>query len=240
MMDEEATKRYVRMDEDAQKQAELQRGGKVQEDGRITVLPRRKTQEGQEDAETIKTSGSDSSSSSCCASCLHLKDRCPRPRGLINLLITKVCLFALLFGVVWSITGSECLPGGNLFGIVILFICSVLGGKLVGMIRLPTLPPFPPLLGMLLAGLLLRNIPYITDAVFINTHWSAALRNIALAIILTRAGLGLNPSLFRTFSLFQSGLMFIQMLTAASADISMVFREPEVVPSAMTLPNVAD
>ncbi|XP_054457514.1 sodium/hydrogen exchanger 9B2 isoform X2 [Anoplopoma fimbria] len=133
-------------------------------------------------------------SSSCCPSCLRLKDRCPRPHGLINLLITKVCLFALLFGVVWSITGSECLPGGNLFGVVILFICSVLGGKLVGMIQLPTLPPFPPLLGMLLAGLLLRNVPYITDAVYINTHWSSALRNVALSIILTRAGLGLDPS----------------------------------------------
>uniref|UniRef100_A0A3P9DJT6 Sodium/hydrogen exchanger 9B2 n=1 Tax=Maylandia zebra TaxID=106582 RepID=A0A3P9DJT6_9CICH len=47
--------------------------------------------------------------------------------------------------------------------------------------------------GMLLAGLLLRNVPYITDAIFIDTHWSAALRNIALSIILTRAGLGLNP-----------------------------------------------
>ncbi|KAM9836396.1 sodium/hydrogen exchanger 9B2 [Aulostomus maculatus] len=134
---------------------------------------------------------------SCCLSCIGLKDRCPRPQGLISLLITKVCLFALLFGVVWSITGSECLPGGNLFGIVILFICSVLGGKLVGMVQLPTLPPFPPLLGMLLAGLVLRNVPYITDAVYINTHWSAALRNIALAIILTRAGLGLDPSALR-------------------------------------------
>uniref|UniRef100_A0A8D3B7D3 Cation/H+ exchanger transmembrane domain-containing protein n=1 Tax=Scophthalmus maximus TaxID=52904 RepID=A0A8D3B7D3_SCOMX len=133
-------------------------------------------------------------SSSCCSSCISLKDRCPRPQGLFSLLITKVCLFALLFGVVWSITGSECLPGGNLFGLVILFICSVLGGKLVGMIQLPTLPPFPPLLGMLLAGLVLRNVPYITDAVFIDTHWSAALRNIALSIILTRAGLGLDPS----------------------------------------------
>lgn len=48
--------------------------------------------------------------------------------------------------------------------------------------------------GMLLAGLLLRNVPYITDAIFIDTHWSAALRNIALSIILTRAGLGLDPS----------------------------------------------
>ena len=58
-----------------------------------------------------------------------------------------VLLAAVLFGVVWSITGKECLPGGNLFGIVILFICAVLGGKLVGMVQLPTLPPFPPLLG---------------------------------------------------------------------------------------------
>uniref|UniRef100_A0A3Q4IC98 Cation/H+ exchanger domain-containing protein n=1 Tax=Neolamprologus brichardi TaxID=32507 RepID=A0A3Q4IC98_NEOBR len=139
------------------------------------------------------TMPSSESPSSCCASCISLKDRCPRPQGLVNLLITKVCLFALLFGVVWSITGKECLPGGNLFGIIILFICSVLGGKLVGMIQLPTLPPFPPLLGMLLAGLLLRNVPYVTDAIFIDTHWSAALRNIALSIILTRAGLGLNP-----------------------------------------------
>ncbi|XP_047241774.1 sodium/hydrogen exchanger 9B2-like [Girardinichthys multiradiatus] len=136
-------------------------------------------------------------SSFCCATCITLKDRCPRPKGLINLLLTKVCLLALLFGTVWSITGRECLPGGNLFGIVILFMCSVLGGKLLGMIQLPTLPPFPPLLGMLLAGLLLRNVPYVTDAVFIDTHWSAALRNIALSIILTRAGLGLDPSVLR-------------------------------------------
>ncbi|KAG7256359.1 hypothetical protein CRUP_034790 [Coryphaenoides rupestris] len=130
-------------------------------------------------------------SSSCC---VDLRERCPRPRGLLNLLVTKMCLLALLYGVVWSITGPECLPGGNLFGITILFISAVLGGKLVGMIQLPTLPPFPPLLGMLLAGLVLRNVPYVTDAVYIDTHWSSALRNIALAVILTRAGLGLDPS----------------------------------------------
>lgn len=46
--------------------------------------------------------------------------------------------------------------------------------------------------GMLLAGLILRNVPYITSAVYIDSRWSAALRNIALAIILTRAGLGLD------------------------------------------------
>ncbi|XP_034413320.1 sodium/hydrogen exchanger 9B2 [Cyclopterus lumpus] len=186
MMDEEATKRYY---DDGWKRAEG--GSKVQDsqdEREITVLPRRKTDE------LDDTSGRKMASSSCCAFCLRLKDKCPRPRGLINLLVTKVCLLSLLFLVVWSITGSECLPGGNLFGVVVLFICSVLGGKLVGMIQLPTLPPFPPLLGMLLAGLLLRNVPYITDAVYIDTHWSSALRNIALSIILTRAGLGLDPS----------------------------------------------
>ncbi|KAI1883581.1 hypothetical protein AGOR_G00233050 [Albula goreensis] len=114
------------------------------------------------------------------------------PRGPVASIITKVTMAAVLFGVVWSITEKECLPGGNLFGIVVLFICAICGGKLVGLIQFPTLPPFPPLLGMLLAGLLLRNIPVVTDAVRIDVRWSAALRNIALAIILTRAGLGLN------------------------------------------------
>ncbi|XP_069031696.1 LOW QUALITY PROTEIN: sodium/hydrogen exchanger 9B2-like [Embiotoca jacksoni] len=189
MMDEETTKRYCQSSvEGPQHQKPAERGSKVHEDREITVLPWRKT-DGLDDSSRMKMSDSSS-----CASCVCLKDRCPRPQGLLNLLITKACLFTLLFGVVWSITGSECLPGGNLFGIVILFILSVLGGKLVGMIQLPTLPPFPPLLGMLLAGLLLRNVPYITNAIFIDTHWSSSLRNIALSIILTRAGLGLDPS----------------------------------------------
>lgn len=47
---------------------------------------------------------------------------------------------------------------------------------------------------MLLAGVLLRNIPVVTNAVYIDFRWSAALRNIALAVILARAGLGLDGS----------------------------------------------
>ncbi|TKS68192.1 Sodium/hydrogen exchanger 9B2 [Collichthys lucidus] len=127
--------------------------------------------------------------------CPLLRRFCPcPPRGLLASLVTKLLLAAVLFGVVWSITEDECLPGGNLFGITILFICSLLGGKLVALIRLPKLPPFPPLLGMLLMGFLLRNIPVITDGVYIDYRWSASLRNIALAVILARAGLGLDPT----------------------------------------------
>ncbi|XP_016120004.1 mitochondrial sodium/hydrogen exchanger 9B2-like, partial [Sinocyclocheilus grahami] len=68
--------------------------------------------------------------------------------GLLATIITKVSMAAVLFGVVWSITEKECLPGGNLFGIVTLFICSVAGGKLFGRIHFPNMPPLPPLLGM--------------------------------------------------------------------------------------------
>ncbi|XP_060773180.1 sodium/hydrogen exchanger 9B2 [Neoarius graeffei] len=127
--------------------------------------------------------------------CGWLRRRCPcPPRGLLASLITKASMAAVLFGVVWSITEKECLPGGNLFGIIAVFFCSLIGGKLVGLIRLPRLPPLPPLLGMLLAGVLLRNIPIVADTVNINFRWSASLRNIALAVILTRAGLGLDAS----------------------------------------------
>ncbi|MCJ8748982.1 hypothetical protein PDJAM_G00170930 [Pangasius djambal] len=127
--------------------------------------------------------------------CGWLRRRCPcPPRGLLSSLITKASMAAVLFGVVWSVTEDECLPGGNLFGIITMFICSLIGGKLVGLVRLPRLPPLPPLLGMLLAGVLLRNIPVVTEAVYIDFRWSASLRNIALAVILTRAGLGLDAS----------------------------------------------
>ncbi|XP_029798410.1 sodium/hydrogen exchanger 9B2 isoform X3 [Suricata suricatta] len=116
---------------------------------------------------------------------------CP-PHGLLAKGVTNVTMVVLLWAVVWSITGSECLPGGNLFGIIILFYCAIFGGKLLGLIKLPTLPPLPPLLGMLLAGFLIRNIPVISDNVQIKHKWSSALRSIALSIILVRAGLGLD------------------------------------------------
>ncbi|XP_077102539.1 sodium/hydrogen exchanger 9B2 [Siphateles boraxobius] len=125
--------------------------------------------------------------------CPRLRRLCPcPPRGLLAAVITKVTMAAVLFGVVWSITEKECLPGGNLFGIVTLFICSVAGGKLFGRIHLPNLPPLPPLLGMLLAGFTLRNIPVVTDAVYIDVRWSASMRNIALGVILVKAGLQLD------------------------------------------------
>ncbi|TRY82929.1 hypothetical protein DNTS_027924 [Danionella cerebrum] len=126
--------------------------------------------------------------------CPWLRRLCPcPPRGLLAAIITKgFTMAAVLFGVVWSVTEKECLPGGNLFGIVTVFICAVAGGRLFGLIRFRNLPPLPPLLGMLLAGFTLRNIPVVTDAIYIDIRWSASLRNIALGVILVKAGLELD------------------------------------------------
>ncbi|XP_051785602.1 sodium/hydrogen exchanger 9B2-like isoform X1 [Erpetoichthys calabaricus] len=121
---------------------------------------------------------------------------CP-PHGILANVITKVMVAALLFGLVWSVTGDECLPGGNLFGILLLLFCAVVAGKLFGLIKIPTLPPLPPLLGMLLAGFVLHNVPVVNTAVNISQKWSSSLRSIALAVILTRAGLGLDAKALR-------------------------------------------
>uniref|UniRef100_A0A493TYS5 Solute carrier family 9 member B2 n=1 Tax=Anas platyrhynchos platyrhynchos TaxID=8840 RepID=A0A493TYS5_ANAPP len=71
---------------------------------------------------------------------------CP-PQGFLALAVTNVALVALVWAVVWSITGTECLPGGNLFGIMFLYFFAVIGGKIFGLIKIRTLPPLPALLG---------------------------------------------------------------------------------------------
>ncbi|RXN08477.1 mitochondrial sodium hydrogen exchanger 9B2-like protein [Labeo rohita] len=113
--------------------------------------------------------------------CCDSKD--DRTQSGVNRECVSALLGLLLFGVVWSVTGSACLPGQNLFGLVILLLSAVCGGKLISVFRLPRTPPIPALLGMLLAGVVLRNVPYITDAVYIDQNWSAALRNISLAAL---------------------------------------------------------
>ncbi|XP_055970274.1 sodium/hydrogen exchanger 9B2-like [Sorex fumeus] len=119
------------------------------------------------------------------------------PHGLLSRLVTNAAMALLLWAVVWSITDRECLPGGNLFGILMVLYGAVAGGQLLRLVRLPTLPPLPALLGMLLAGFLLRNIPVLSDNIRVVPRWSSALRSVALAVILVRAGLGLDSKALR-------------------------------------------
>ncbi|ETE60679.1 Mitochondrial sodium/hydrogen exchanger 9B2, partial [Ophiophagus hannah] len=116
---------------------------------------------------------------------------CP-PQGVIAKIITNVAIGAVIWGLIWSLTGEESLPGGSIFGIVCLYFCSVIGGKIMKQIKIPGLPPLPPFLGMLMAGFLIRNIEYVSKLIVIEVHWGVIFRNIALSIILSLAGLGLD------------------------------------------------
>nr|XP_002128513.1 sodium/hydrogen exchanger 9B2-like [Ciona intestinalis] len=112
-----------------------------------------------------------------------------------NSILTYVLLLVLSWAVPWSILGDECLPGSNIFGIIILTLCCVLAGVLVHAIPIPKLPPLPPLLGMLLAGFALRNIPGMDMVITaIQPSWSSTLRSLALTVILVKAGLELDAS----------------------------------------------
>lgn len=101
-----------------------------------------------------------------------------------------VCLFLLgllLWGVVYSVIGDDAAPGGPLFGLAALCIAAHFGGWLVSLTTLPAL------IGMLITGIILQN----TQLVRIEGNYNVVvsnLRKIALVIILTRAGLDLDPN----------------------------------------------
>uniref|UniRef100_A0A8D0UPB0 Cation/H+ exchanger transmembrane domain-containing protein n=1 Tax=Sus scrofa TaxID=9823 RepID=A0A8D0UPB0_PIG len=117
---------------------------------------------------------------------------CP-PQGTLNKAITNGVMLFMIWCVTWSFSGSSVFPGGSLFGVLTIFYSSIIGGKLVEIIRIPSVPQLPPLLGMLLAGFTIRNVPYLSDRVWISNTVSSTLRSTALTIVLVRAGLGLDP-----------------------------------------------
>ncbi|UYV75313.1 SLC9B2 [Cordylochernes scorpioides] len=129
---------------------------------------------------------------------------------LSKLQMAYIVLFLLMvWGTLWGITEAEALPGGNLFSLFVLLISCYLAGRLMTLISLP------PLLGMLLMGCFLRNVPYVNFAQNIDPKWASALRLTALVVILTRAGLGLDPTVLRQLSRTCLQLAFIPCLVEA-------------------------
>ena len=86
-------------------------------------------------------------------------------------------------------------PDGTHFLLIIMVVIAIVVGNIFAIIRLPAL------LGMLITGIVLKNIPGVT----FDDHWpdySKVLRGVALVVILLRAGLGLDPVLFPGVYLF--------------------------------------
>ncbi|XP_059176925.1 sodium/hydrogen exchanger 9B2-like [Physella acuta] len=136
---------------------------------------------------------------------------CP-PHSRMGAVMFMVLVALAIWAALFSLTGDQALPKGNLFSLFVLFVACWCGGYVVKLIKLP------PLLGMLLVGGVLGNAPYINVAKDINATWLFSLRQIALTIILTRAGLGLDPKALRRLSFVVVRLAFLPCLAETIVD----------------------
>ncbi|CAH1388367.1 unnamed protein product [Nezara viridula] len=109
---------------------------------------------------------------------------CPTYRHVARVFALLLVLI-LAWGVIYAIMGQDSAPGGQLFDIAVLCICGHVGGWVFRMVALP------PLVGMLLVGILFRNVGFIEIHEPYNEVVSV-LRKIALVNILIRAGLDLD------------------------------------------------
>ncbi len=121
--------------------------------------------------------------------------RCP-PHGRVGLIAGLVLLPVIVWLTCLAVFGPAAAapPKGPMFLLIVLVVLALVAGKCVSFVRLP------PLLGMLLVGIVLRNLPGVTLPDDWKTAWSPTLRGLALVIILMRAGLGLDPDALRRLS----------------------------------------
>lgn len=104
--------------------------------------------------------------------------------------IFRKSLGILIWATVYAIIGKTAAPGGQLFSLVTLTVAANFGGWLMGLTTLPRL------IGMLFTGIVMQNIGAVNiDGDF--TKVTAQLRKFALTIILTRAGLEMDPEAFK-------------------------------------------
>lgn len=91
--------------------------------------------------------------------------------------------------------GDTAAPGGQLFALAVLTIVAYFGGILL--MKITTLPA---LIGMLIVGIAMKNLGFVHfDESY--QHVTSYIRKIALTIILTRAGLDLDPIALKKYFL---------------------------------------
>lgn len=136
-------------------------------------------------------------------------------KSLIMLLLGFGVMFTMLMPACFRTEGmtDTChhpgLPGGAVFDLVEVLVVGYVGGSLVNCLGLP------PLFGMLIAGYVLKNV--IPDQLNgLSSTTNSTLRNVALAIIMLRAGMGLNIAKLRENSVKTLLLSTIPCICEAS------------------------
>jgi Kef-type K+ transport system membrane component KefB len=115
--------------------------------------------------------------------------------------IGAVILLSMVYIVLYLLLGfPQMAPGGDVFNLLCTWVCSIVLGKLVGLVGLP------PLVGMIASGAILQNIASFNpdglggskyDLATLPTQWKHVIRSSGLAVILLRSGLDLNINAIR-------------------------------------------
>lgn len=116
----------------------------------------------------------------------QLADPCGCSNSWTLQVLGLLVFLVLLWGLLYSLVHHEVTPRGDLFKILVLVLLAFLVGKVVALARLP------PLLGMLITGIALRTSGFYQIS-GVYKHIVVTLREIALSVILIKAGLGLDP-----------------------------------------------
>ncbi|CAG9859258.1 unnamed protein product [Phyllotreta striolata] len=119
---------------------------------------------------------------------------CPTYRQFTRIIV--LCLIGIIsWCIFYSIVGETAAPpNGQLFQLIFLSICAHLGGWLISLTTLP------PLIGMLFTGIIFQNVNIVNIDESFNGICKE-LRNVALVIILIRAGLDLDPNAMKKLKL---------------------------------------
>lgn len=104
------------------------------------------------------------------------------------------------------------IPTGHFFALTLLLVVSAASGVLAKWLLLPQL------VGMIIAGFVLQNVPGIDFARHISNPWSATIRNVALVIILTRGGLSMDFKQLKRLKVALLLLAFVPCVLEGAVD----------------------
>ena len=118
---------------------------------------------------------------------------CP-PTSQLAGYLTVVWIVASLWVLSYTVTKFQMNFKSESFAILLLLLTALAGGQITSLIKCP------PLLGMLLVGILWRNgnVTPVDFATQISSTWLYILRNLAMVVILLRGAFGLSLSALRS------------------------------------------
>lgn len=132
----------------------------------------------------------------------------PKNLYILRLLGWLLCLF-ISWGLLYTLVHDEVAPGGQLLSLLTLIVSAHIAGVITNHLGLP------PLLGMLVAGIVLRNIKFFEVS---GTYREIVVvtREIALTVILIKAGLGLDAKALKKLSFVVLKLAFVPCIIEAA------------------------